>query len=136
MFVISELFIFFFAAGKLLRSGGVIRTPDEKVGEEPLFEGFRGTLGKRSKTDASAARVVAPDDLASAMDETAGFGKIEAKGQSAMRFKALARLNGETFFVQVDEFAEIDNESGLRTIEAGVDRGMESLANATAPVFP
>jgi len=55
------------------------------------------------------------------MDETPGFGKIEAKGEGAVGFKTLAGLNGKTFFVQVDQFAEIDNEAGLRSVEAGVD---------------
>jgi hypothetical protein len=68
------------------------------------------------------------------MDETPGFGKIEAKGEGAVGFKTLAGLNGKTFFVQVDQFAEIDNEAGLRSVEAGVDGGMELLANATATV--
>jgi hypothetical protein len=68
------------------------------------------------------------------MDETPGFGKIEAKGEGAVGFKTLAGLNGKTFFVQVDQFAEIDNEAGLRSVEAGVDGSMELLANATATV--
>jgi hypothetical protein len=36
--VVSEVSIFFFAAGELLGSSGVMGTADEEVGEEPLFE--------------------------------------------------------------------------------------------------
>jgi len=51
-----------------------------------------------------------------------------------MGFEALAGLNGKTFLVEVDEFAEIDNEAGLGTVKTGVDGSVKFLTNTAAPV--
>jgi hypothetical protein len=91
-----------------------------------------GTLGEPGKPDASAARVIAPHYLATAMNVTLGFRQIEAKRYGPVHLQPFTGLDGEALFVQVEQFAQIHNHPGLRPIETGVNRCIEFLTN-TAP---
>jgi hypothetical protein len=63
------------------------------------------------------------------MNVTLGFRKIEAKGYSAVDLQRLTGLDGEALFVQIEQFAQVHHDAGLRGIETGVDRGVEFMTN-------
>src|SRR6202158_1662901 len=107
---------------------------DQQVGKEQFLEYLPGTFRKSRKPDTSAASVVAPYHLATAMNETFGFWQIETKVYSSVDFQAFTGLDGEAIFVQVEQFAQVHDHSGLRSIETGVNRSVEFLTNTTAPL--
>ena len=107
---------------------------DQQVGKEPFFEYLPGTIRKPGKPDTSAASVIAPYHLATAMNEAFGFWQIEAKSHGTVDFQAFTGLDGEAIFMQVEQFAQIHDHTGLRAIETGVNRRVEFLTNAAAPL--
>src|ERR1022692_1803724 len=123
----------FLAAGELLGSGGTIRAGDQQISKKPFFQNAPGTLGQFGKLNAAASRLIAPNDPASAVDEALGFREIEANGYRAIDFERFAGLDGETIFVQIEEFTQVHHQAGLRAIKTGVNRAVKLLTNTTAP---
>jgi hypothetical protein len=112
----------------------VVGAGDQQVGKEPFFEYLAGTIRKPGKPDASAASVIAPYHLAAAMNETFGFWQVEAKGYGSVDFQTFAGLDGEAIFVQVEQFTQVHDHTGLRAIETGVNRSVEFLTNTATPL--
>jgi hypothetical protein len=68
------------------------------------------------------------------MNKTFGFWQIETKVYSSVDFQTFTGLDGEAIFVQVEQFTQVHDHSGLRSIEAGVNRSVEFLTNTAAPL--
>lgn len=107
---------------------------DQQVSEEPLSQYLPRSGVQGTKTNATAASFIAPDDLAIAVNVTVGFGKIEAKRNHPIDFEPLAGLNSKAFFIKVKQFAQVDSHAGTRTIETDIDGSAELLTNAAAPI--
>jgi hypothetical protein len=93
-----------------------------------------GTLRKRGKLDTSAARFIAPDHLATAVNVSFCFRQIEAQGYGPVHFQRFTGLDSEAVFVPIEQFAQIHNHAGPRAIETDVNGSMKFLTNATAPL--
>jgi hypothetical protein len=107
---------------------------DQQISQEPFFQYSPRTWRKGAESNASAASVVAPDDLAAAVNVTLGFGEIEAKRDGSTNFEAFAGLNGEALFVQIEQFAQVDGNAG-GTVKTDIDGRMEFLTNLAAPIL-
>ena len=64
-----------------------------------------------------------------AMNVTFGFGQIEAKRNRPVHFQAFAGLDSEPIFVQVEQFAQIHDHAGLRSVETGINGSVKFLTN-------
>jgi len=115
-------------------SGLTVRASDQQVVEKPFLQNFLGIFGERREADPATARVIAPDDLATAMDVAFRFRQIEAERDGPIHFQALAGLDGEPMFVEVEQFAQIHNHPSLRAVKAGVHRSVKFLANRETPL--
>ena len=122
------------AARALLGARGVVGTANQEVGKKPLFQYLPGSVGKAGKADTCASSVIAPDHVATAMNEASCLRQIEAKRHGTVHFQGFSGLNCEAIFVQVEQFAEIHDHAGLRAIETGVNRSVEFLTNRAAPL--
>src|SRR5271166_2480047 len=75
------------------------------------------------------------------MDKFSGFRQIEAQGNGAIDFQAISimqscrkrGLNGKTALIQIEQFAEVDDRSRLRRVEADINRSVKLLTNSAAP---
>jgi hypothetical protein len=105
---------------------------DQQVGKEPFFEDLTRTLRKTGKPDTSAASVIAPYHLRTGMNETFGFRKIETEVYSSVDFESFTGLDGEAIFMHIEQFAEVHDQAGLRSVETGVNRSVEFLTNKAA----
>jgi hypothetical protein len=94
-----------------------------------------GILRKSRETDASPARIITPDHLAGAVNVTLSFWQLEAKRYRPVYFQFFASLYGKAIFVQIEQFTKIHNQTCLGTIETGINRRVEFLANRAAPLF-
>ena len=56
-----------------------------------------------------------------------GFRHIEAHGYRSIHFQALAGLDGETFFVQIQQFAKVYDHAWFWTIETGIYRSVNFM---------
>jgi hypothetical protein len=68
------------------------------------------------------------------MNKIPSFRQIEAKCNRSVDFQAFPGLNGESILIQVEQFAQVDDHTGLRTIETGVNRSVKLLTSTTAPL--
>src|SRR5260221_11605481 len=108
---------------------------DQQVGKEPFFEDLTRTLRKTGKPDTSAAGVIAPYHLRTAMNETFGFRKVETKAYSAVDFESFTGLDGEAIFMHIEQFAEVHDQAGFRSVDTGVNRSVEFFTSNAAAIY-
>ena len=108
---------------------------DQQISEEPLFQDLPRTVGERAEPNASAAALVAPYNLAAAVNVAFGFGKIEAKRNGPIHFEGFSRLNSEAFFMQVEQFTQVDGDARIRTIKTDINGRVEFLTKVAAPIL-
>src|SRR5205085_6167277 len=83
---------------------------------------------------AGTARTVRPDHKSGGVNVSVGFGEIDAEIHLTIRLERRDRLNTDTVFSDIEDFAEIQRHAGGITDETCVRRGV-GFKPRTAPTF-